>query len=86
MPNTPDELRGVLQSRGITEEGAAVLAGVSVSAVSRILNGRQRPRRETVVRLARALGISALRMQAMTDATWTAAREGRDEAERLPVG
>jgi transcriptional regulator with XRE-family HTH domain len=67
---TPDTLRGLLQARGITVEAAGVLAGVNASTVSRVMNGLQRPQPVTLVRLARALGISAKRLQAMCDLAW----------------
>jgi transcriptional regulator with XRE-family HTH domain len=82
---TPGTLRDLLQARGLTLEATAVLAGADASTISRIMNGHQRPRPVTVVRLARALGISAKRLQAMCDTTWAAAHEGQDEAEWLPV-
>ena len=82
---TPSPLRDLLQSRGVTLEAAALLGGVDASTISRVMNGRQRPRPVTVVRLARALGISAKRLQAMCDVSWAAAHEGQDEAEWLPV-
>jgi transcriptional regulator with XRE-family HTH domain len=82
---TPRALREVLARRGISNEAAAILAGVDPATISRIMNGHVRPRPATVVRLARALGISAKRMQAMCDAIWASAHEGQDEAEWLPV-
>jgi plasmid maintenance system antidote protein VapI len=66
-------------------DGLALLAGTDKATISRISNGRQRARPETVVKLARALGVSARRMKAMCDASWAAAHEGQDEAEWLPV-
>ena len=82
---TPGTLRELLQVRGLTMDAVAVLAGVETSTISRVVNGHQRPRPATVVRLARALGISARRLQAMCDAIWASAHEGQDEAEWLPV-
>jgi plasmid maintenance system antidote protein VapI len=61
-----------LGSRGVTLDGAAVLAGVNASTISRIVNGRVRARPTTIVRLARALGVSARRMQAMCDESYGA--------------
>lgn len=78
-------LRDFLVSRDIRQDAAAVLAGVDASTISRIGMGQTRARPQTVVRLARALGVSARRMQAMCDASWAAAHEGQDEAEWLPV-
>ena len=85
-PATPDTLRELLQVRGLTLEAAAVLAGTDASTISRVMNGRQRPRPVTIVRLARALGVSAKRLQAMCDLAWASAHEGQDEAQWLPVG
>jgi transcriptional regulator with XRE-family HTH domain len=64
------DLRELLKSRGISQEGAAVLAGVDRSTISLILSGKTRARATTVVKLAKALGISAKRMQAMCEAHW----------------
>jgi plasmid maintenance system antidote protein VapI len=66
---SPTALRELLRERGLTFDAAAVLAGVETSTISRIVNGQISPRPETVVRLARALGISAKRLQAMTART-----------------
>ncbi len=82
---TPDTLRELLQVRGVTLEAAAVLAGINASTISRIMNGHQRPQPVTVVRLARALGISAKRLEAMCDLAWATNHEGQDEAEWLPA-
>jgi plasmid maintenance system antidote protein VapI len=46
-------------------DATAVLAGVETSSISRIVNGQMGARPETIVRLARALGISAKRLEAM---------------------
>jgi transcriptional regulator with XRE-family HTH domain len=85
-PATPDTLRELLQIRGLTLEAAAVLAGTDASTISRVMNGLQRARPATVVRLARALGVSAKRLQAMCDLAWATSHDGQDEAEWLPVG
>ena len=77
---TPAALRDLLRERGITLDAAAVLAAVDTSTVSRIVNGKARARPVTVVRLARALGISARRLQVMCDAAWAGAQAGEDEA------
>ena len=63
--SSPTALRELLRDRGITFDAAAVLADVDTSTVSRIVNGKMGARPETVVRLARALGISAKRLQKM---------------------
>ena len=65
--------REFLRERDITMEAAGVLAGVDASTISRICTGQARARPRTVVSLARALGVSAKRMQAMCDSHWLAA-------------
>jgi len=77
---TTDALRDLLRQRGMTLDAMAVLGGVDASTVSRIVNGRTRAKPQTVVRLARALGISAKRLQAMCDAAWAGAQADEDEA------
>lgn len=49
--------------RGLTQEACAILAGTDTATISRIERGLVRPRPETVVRLAQALGIGARRME-----------------------
>jgi transcriptional regulator with XRE-family HTH domain len=46
-------------------EALSVLTGVDIATISRIEAGKQTPRPETVVRLARGLGIGARRMAAI---------------------
>ena len=75
---TSDSLRELLRERGLSFDAAAVLAGLDTSAISRIVNGQRQPRPETVVQIARALGISARRLRLMVDAAWAAAHP--DEA------
>lgn len=60
-------LRSLRVERGLSLEAVSVLSGgtVDISTVSRIERGLVEPRPETVVRLARALGISAKRMDAI---------------------
>lgn len=67
MPQTvsPTALRELLRKRDLTMDATAVLAGVETSTISRIVNGQMGARPETIVRLARALGISAKRLEAM---------------------
>jgi len=55
--------------RGLSLEAAAMLAGVDTSTLSRIERGLCQPKPETVVRLARALKISAGRMAEMLTVT-----------------
>ena len=75
---TSGSLRDLLRRRGLSFEAASVLADVDTSVISRVVNGKRRPQPETVVRLARALGISARRLQTMADAAYDA--EHQDEA------
>jgi transcriptional regulator with XRE-family HTH domain len=63
-------LRELLRSRDITQDGAALLAGVDRSTISLILNGKTRARPTTVVKLAKALGLSASRMNRLCEAHW----------------
>jgi len=73
MAETPT-LREFRESRGLAMDALGILGQVDKSTISRIEAGRQRPAPETVVRLARALGISARRMQAICDASSNAGR------------
>jgi len=75
------DLREFLASRGITQDAAGVLAGLDRSTISLILNGKTRARPATIVKLARALGIKASRMQAMCEAHWLEAHPD----ERVPA-
>jgi transcriptional regulator with XRE-family HTH domain len=52
--------------RGLSLEELAVLANVHKSTVSRIERGLVEPGPETVVAIARALGVSAARMRRLT--------------------
>jgi transcriptional regulator with XRE-family HTH domain len=58
------ELRG---ERGLSLEAVSVLTGLDIATISRIERGLQSARPDTVVRLARGLGIAARRMQAILD-------------------
>jgi plasmid maintenance system antidote protein VapI len=60
-----NSLRELLRERGLTFDATAVLAGVETSTISRIVNGQMGAKPETIVRMARALGISAKRLEAM---------------------
>lgn len=64
MDQTFRELR---RSRGLTLEAVGVLAGRDAATISRLERGLVKPEPETIVRLARALGISANRMERMLD-------------------
>jgi plasmid maintenance system antidote protein VapI len=74
-------LRDFLASRDITQDAAGVLAGLDGSTISLIVNGRARARPKTIVKLAKALGVSASRMQRMCEAHWLAAHPD----ERVPA-
>jgi transcriptional regulator with XRE-family HTH domain len=72
-PISPDALGDLFRGRGLTYEAVAVLGQVETSTISRIARGQSKARPQTIVNLARALGISPKRLEAMTDAAWTAA-------------
>jgi len=63
-----ETLRDVLASRDITQDAAGLLAGVDGSTISRICAGQVHARPTTIVKLARALGLNAKRMQRMCEA------------------
>jgi plasmid maintenance system antidote protein VapI len=77
-------LRDFLADRDITQDAAGLLADVDGSTISRICAGRVRARPRTVVKLAKALGVSARRMQAMCEAHWLEAHP--EEQLRQAVG
>ncbi len=58
-------LKELLAQRDLRYDAVALIAGVDKATISRIANGKARARPETVVRLAKALGISARRMEAI---------------------
>lgn len=60
-------LKELRQSRGLTLEAVSLLAGIDPASVSRIERGLYEPRLETVVQLARGLGIAAKTMKAIID-------------------
>jgi transcriptional regulator with XRE-family HTH domain len=60
-------LRELRKERGLSLEAVSVLAGLDIATLSRIERGIQQPRPDTVVRLARGLGIAARRMQAILE-------------------
>lgn len=74
------DLRTFRQQRGLTQDQISVLGDLSAAAISRIESGQARARAATVVKLARALGVKASRMQAMCDAHWQAAHSGGENA------
>ena len=66
----PPTLRELLASRGLNMISAGVLAGVDTATISRICSGQARATPQTVVRLARALGVNARRMARLCDQAW----------------
>ena len=56
------ELRKIREQRGLTLQAVAYLAGVDAATISRIENEQVRPKPETVVVIARALGVSINRI------------------------
>ena len=66
-------LRDLLRERGIRTDAAALLVGRDKATISRIATGKTRAQPETVIRLAKALGMSVRRTQAVCDASWAAA-------------
>lgn len=69
------DLRTFRRQRGLTQDHIGVLGGLDPATVSRIKAGQVQARPATVVKLARALGVKASRMQAMCDAHWEAAHQ-----------
>lgn len=74
----PDALGELLRDRGLTHDAAAVLGQVETSTISRWVRGQSKPRPQTIVTLARALGISAKRLEAMTKVAWDAAHSAEE--------
>jgi plasmid maintenance system antidote protein VapI len=71
----------LLDARGITMDAVAVLGGVDTATVSRICSGQARATPQTIVRLARALGVNARRMAKLCDQAWLD-REARITSEK----
>jgi transcriptional regulator with XRE-family HTH domain len=65
--------RELLAVRGLRMDAVGLLAGKDKATISRIAAGKAKAQPETVVRMAKALGISATRMQAICDESWAAA-------------
>ena len=59
------KLRELREARGLSVEATALLANCNIGTISRIERGLQTPSPEMVVKLAKALGISALRLHKM---------------------
>jgi plasmid maintenance system antidote protein VapI len=76
----PLNAAALFSSRGLTHPAVSVLADIHPSTVGRIVRGEQRARPETVVALARALGIDARRMRRLCDAHYLAARSAEADA------
>lgn len=53
-----DNLRELMEERGMTQQSLAELTGVNQPAISNMLNRNCRPQRGTVVRFAKALEVS----------------------------
>jgi plasmid maintenance system antidote protein VapI len=70
-------LRELLDARGLTMDAAAVLGQVDTATISRICSGQARATPQTVVRIARALGVNARRMARLCDQAW------RDREQRI---
>lgn len=70
-------LRELLDARGLSMDAASVLGDVDTATISRICSGQARATPQTVVRLARALGVNARRMARLCDQAW------RDREERI---
>lgn len=66
-------LKQLLADRGLRLDAVALIARKDKATISRIATGKSQARPETVVAMARALGISARRMQQICDASWAAA-------------
>ena len=56
-------LRQLRQERGLTLQAISVLSGITATEASALERGLTRPRPGTIVKLAKALGISAYRMR-----------------------
>jgi transcriptional regulator with XRE-family HTH domain len=58
-------LRELRATRQLTLEAVRVLAGVDIGTISRLERGLTEARADTIVKLARGLGISARRMRSI---------------------
>jgi transcriptional regulator with XRE-family HTH domain len=68
-------LRALRRDRGLSQDAVAVLSGLTGAEISLLERGKVSPRPETVVKLARALGIGASRLQRILQAS-AAGRDG----------
>jgi transcriptional regulator with XRE-family HTH domain len=57
------DLRQLRADRGLTQGAVAVLAGLTNPEISLLERGKVNPKPETIVKLAKALGIKAERMR-----------------------
>ena len=63
-------LRELLDARGLTMDATALLGRVDTATISRICSGQARATPQTIVRIARALGVNARRMGRLCDQAW----------------
>lgn len=75
-------LRELLSRRGLTMDAASVLGGVDTATISRVCSGQARATPQTIVRLARGLGIGAREMARLCDQAWRD-REARQANQQL---
>lgn len=80
----PLDAAALFRSRGLNNTAVSVLGNIHPSTVGRIVKGEVRARPETVVALARALGIDARRMRRLCDAHYRAAHSDEVAAEAEP--
>jgi transcriptional regulator with XRE-family HTH domain len=64
-------LRQLRQERGLTLQAVSVLSGITAAEASMLERGLIQPRPETIVKLARGLGVSAYRMRDILTASST---------------
>jgi plasmid maintenance system antidote protein VapI len=74
-------LRELLAARDLSMDAAALLGQVDTATISRICSGQARATPQTIVRLAKALGINARRMARLCDQPWRD-REDRPTSAR----
>lgn len=77
-------LHELLDARGLTMDAAALLAQVDTATISRICSGQARATPQTIVNLAKALGINARRMARLCDQAWQD-RDERQTTERAEM-
>ena len=52
-----EALKRIRNERGMTQEGLALVSGLGKNTVIRIELGKHKPRRDTILMLAKALGV-----------------------------